>query len=669
MLIASATKTSAGAARVQEHQRGGHQSAPQALSNAAPLLLQRTPHCACGGGCPRCLDEKPRDPLQTSLRVGTPGDRYEQEADRVAEQVVRMAEPKEGAGVAEHDEEEESLQAKEVAGDAPRIAPQTQSQIEALRGGGQPLSPSAREFFEPRLGSGFGDVRVHTGAAAAESARAINARAYTVGRDVVFGAGEYAPGTDAGRRLLAHELTHVLQQRGEVARVQCKGDCRTGGRQGDKEEAKWAFDHDGQLWGFDSTDTTGPGKSNELTLWNYCVGEAAPRQEHRDHLLAQVQRWRSLLLAGTGPHQRGTDARIRITGTASSSGDADANQQLALQRAQQVRDLLEIAGIPNMLFDVVSLGSRFPLADESDTNPTRRAENMARNRRVEVTFYVPTKAVDDLGLSPADMPVVTNLSFVRSSNTHLDMGRDSIFMTVGVRSNNATPSNPSVGGASAKGQVSNVPRGVSVGFLQLLTDDFRSSTYHPVPDPTPLGGPGSQQLVVNLSSCVRPFLPCRDVHESTHRFSEDEPGKTVNGNVASSGRLSLGDAPGHIWARRHKDSNGGQWEFVRGVWGMKFVMLLGVFRGELGLRPGGMQILNHARWEFFVEMDPILGRPRLQTSGDDSFQAGAPSGLDLQAATTGQTCRMIIRSIDLEHPTSGGRPCRGRESVGPRSPI
>ncbi|HKQ51019.1 MAG TPA: OmpA family protein, partial [Pyrinomonadaceae bacterium] len=409
--------------------------------------------------------------------------------------------------------------------------------------------------------------------------------------------------------------------------------------------------------------------SNEMTLWNYCVGEATPRQEHKDHLLAQAQRWRSLLLAGTGPHQRGTDARIRITGTASSSGDAEANQQLALQRAQQVRDLLVTAGVPNMLFDVVSLDSRFPLADESDPNPTRRAENMARNRRVEVTFYVPTKAVDSLGLTPAETPVVTNLRFVRNNRTHFVMGQDAISMTVGVRRQDATAANPSVAGAGAVGQVSNVPRGVSVGFLQLLTDDFRSSTYHPVPDPVPLGGPGARQLVVDMSPCVRPFLPCRDVEESTHRFSFDAPGSVVNGNVASSGRVGVADSPGQVWTRRHRDSSGGRWEFQRGVWSMKFVVLLGAFRGELGLRPGAMQILQHARWEFFVEVDPLLGTPRLVTAGDDSFQPGAPSGLDLQAATTGQTCRMILRSANLEDPTEGERPCRGRESIGPRPPI
>ncbi len=83
---------------------------------------------------------------------------------------------------------------------------------EALRSPGQPLDAATRATLEPRLGHDFSHVRVHTDAQAAASARSVNALAYTVGRDVVFGAGQYAPSTPHGQRLLAHELTHVIQQ-------------------------------------------------------------------------------------------------------------------------------------------------------------------------------------------------------------------------------------------------------------------------------------------------------------------------------------------------------------------------------------------------------------------------------------------------------------------------
>lgn len=84
---------------------------------------------------------------------------------------------------------------------------------EVLNSPGQSLDAGMRAFMEPRFGHDFSQVRVHTDARAAESARAVNALAYTVGRNVVFGAGQYVPGTNAGKRLLAHELTHVVQQR------------------------------------------------------------------------------------------------------------------------------------------------------------------------------------------------------------------------------------------------------------------------------------------------------------------------------------------------------------------------------------------------------------------------------------------------------------------------
>ena len=82
-----------------------------------------------------------------------------------------------------------------------------------LNSSGQPLDPATRASMESRFGHDFSQVRVHTDAKAAESARAVDARAYTVGRDVVFGANKYAPASQNGRGLLAHELAHTIQQR------------------------------------------------------------------------------------------------------------------------------------------------------------------------------------------------------------------------------------------------------------------------------------------------------------------------------------------------------------------------------------------------------------------------------------------------------------------------
>jgi Domain of unknown function (DUF4157) len=96
--------------------------------------------------------------------------------------------------------------------------PATPPVHEVLRSPGQPLDAAARAEMESRFGHDFGQVRVHSGARAGESARAVDALAYTVGPDVVFASGRYRPDTSAGRALLAHELAHVVQQEGAASR-------------------------------------------------------------------------------------------------------------------------------------------------------------------------------------------------------------------------------------------------------------------------------------------------------------------------------------------------------------------------------------------------------------------------------------------------------------------
>jgi hypothetical protein len=113
----------------------------------------------------------------------------------------------------EREEEEElPLQAKGENRQTPKLHPSMESRLRALQGGGQPLPVSVRAFFEPRFGADFSGVRLHTDKAAGSLADTVQARAFTMGRDIVFGQGHYAPGTLKGKRLLAHELSHVLQQ-------------------------------------------------------------------------------------------------------------------------------------------------------------------------------------------------------------------------------------------------------------------------------------------------------------------------------------------------------------------------------------------------------------------------------------------------------------------------
>ncbi len=112
----------------------------------------------------------------------------------------------------QEEDEEKVVHMKESPGHPPTVKRDVQTQIDAIRGSGQPLPESVRSFFEPRFGYDFSRVRVHADTRAAESAQAQNARAYTIGSSIVFGAGEYQLATNKGRRLLAHELTHTLQQ-------------------------------------------------------------------------------------------------------------------------------------------------------------------------------------------------------------------------------------------------------------------------------------------------------------------------------------------------------------------------------------------------------------------------------------------------------------------------
>ena len=186
------------------------------LTVGSPRLQRK---CACGspsaasGSCAAC-DARgigaSSNVLQKKLAIGSVDDPLEREADRVADEVMRMtvheATPLD-LGQPSRPMVSRLGESAALGGDAP-------SSVHAiLASPGQPLPPSARSFVEPRFGYNFGQVRVHTDGLAQQSAREINAHAYTVGSHVVFGAGRYAPDTTGGKHLLAHELTHVLQQR------------------------------------------------------------------------------------------------------------------------------------------------------------------------------------------------------------------------------------------------------------------------------------------------------------------------------------------------------------------------------------------------------------------------------------------------------------------------
>ena len=186
-----------------------------------------------GTGSPRfegALSRTPRHPLaggaiQTKLAINKPEDEYEQEADRISEQVMRMPEPRlQRAGACgggypngptdQPGQEHARVQTKGIGSSDSGLTAAPPIVHEVLGSPGQALNPATRAFMEPRFGHDFSRVRVHTDQAASRSAEAVAAQAYTVGSDIVFGAGHYAPASRDGQRLLAHELAHVQQQSG-----------------------------------------------------------------------------------------------------------------------------------------------------------------------------------------------------------------------------------------------------------------------------------------------------------------------------------------------------------------------------------------------------------------------------------------------------------------------
>lgn len=226
-LQSSEARTPARKQMPQVHAVPSTQRFPQTVS-VNEGTIQRKAECACGGGCPACQTKS------SDLKVSQPNAHAEIEADHIADRVMRMPvgeaeQPRHGFGSDEkqnrtatssiqrkcsgcEEADERKLQRKSLpsGGGVPSQSPAHVSS--AISSGGQPLDLQTRGFFEPRLGYDLSSVRIHTDSTANQSARAIGARAYTLGKDIVFGAGEYAPSASAGRLLLAHEVAHVVQQ-------------------------------------------------------------------------------------------------------------------------------------------------------------------------------------------------------------------------------------------------------------------------------------------------------------------------------------------------------------------------------------------------------------------------------------------------------------------------
>lgn len=278
-------------------------------------------------------------PVQAKLRVGAVNDPLEREADDVADRIVRMAQPPAATlqrcpGGCPDDQdllrstailrrcpggcscEEPLLRVADTPG-AP-LGVDAERDIDRQRRGGVPLPPSTRRFFEPRFGASLAGVRIHTDAEAGRLTRQVQARAFTVGRHLFFGPGEYRPGTSAGQRLLAHELTHTLQQahgRPAAAVQRACNPSEIGAPEG-------CEDAEGDIFG------------TPFRFTMSCDTFVAAQGDLPDH--------RSLLLEAANDLAGVT---VNVHGFASADGDAVFNRHLSCQRALVAADLLRSAGV------------------------------------------------------------------------------------------------------------------------------------------------------------------------------------------------------------------------------------------------------------------------------------------------------------------------------------
>lgn len=322
-------------------------SEPLTNSTHAGLPLQRK--CACGsptasltGECAECKSKKR---LQTKLTIGASNDPLEQEADRVADQVMAASSLFTVGSTPVRIQRFTGSPSGET-GTAPH------SVDRALAGSGRPLEPSLRQEMEQRFGHDFSRVRVHSGGAAEQSARDVNANAYTVGQDIVFGTGSFEPATHEGRRLIAHELTHVVQQGG--------GSGRELRRMGDPNQVPLVLPC--------TVATSAAPPATDFVLFPNLGTTLTPASKAR--IGAFVDNWNSVAKGASG----------RVDGFASDPGAERLNWQLSCVRASAVKaELMQPsastgAGIPERAVDMFMQGKTKEFGDE------------AENRRVSLSL-------------------------------------------------------------------------------------------------------------------------------------------------------------------------------------------------------------------------------------------------------------------------------------------
>jgi outer membrane protein OmpA-like peptidoglycan-associated protein len=337
------------------------------------LLLQRK--CACGsstssltGECEECKRKKG---LQAKLTIGASSDPLELEADQVADQVLAVP-INFAVSVTPPRIQRFSGQASGQMNAAPA------SVYRVLSSSGRPLEPTLRNDMEQRFGHDFSGVRVHTGGGAEQSARDVNAHAYTVGHNIIFGAGQFLPGTYTGRRLLAHELTHVVQQTGTQPDIAAAASAvsvlrRQSADAGDEgtEEPQLTRTQEIALSRNSPGEYTSESSPLALSLYNYGIDIATPKIEHR-RVLSELGRFLNATATVT--------VSVRAIGFADASGDDRYNLKLSARRAKAVQEILQPL-----------ISQRVSVSAYGETNPAASNDTVSgrnRNRRVDLRFSV-----------------------------------------------------------------------------------------------------------------------------------------------------------------------------------------------------------------------------------------------------------------------------------------
>ncbi|WP_143305139.1 eCIS core domain-containing protein [Chitinophaga vietnamensis] len=340
--------------------------------------------------------------IMPKLSVGAPDDPLEDEAERKADEVMRMPETTFVQRKCAHCEEEEKqahtasfLQRKCAhceEEEQVRLKPATSflqrkeggitasasatAQIQATKGRGDKLPANTQQFMESRFGSDFSDVRIHTASYATALSRELSAQAFTVGNDIYFNAGKFSPETASGKHLLAHELTHTIQQGGisrKINRVVDQEETMDILSGSAEESIQRTGDEEMSRSQEIAQSESSPGQAEvsmqplSISIYNFAINSAQLKPYH-----IQVLNELILVLSQTNAQ----NWRVELVGNTDSSGEPVVNDPLSVRRAAAVRRYLS-----------ARLGSRISSRGEGEDNPAVSNETVSgrsRNRRVDM---------------------------------------------------------------------------------------------------------------------------------------------------------------------------------------------------------------------------------------------------------------------------------------------